>query len=90
MSVLRSSGRGQRRAASNPSPIPLGRLFSISSPMSCITWFQYDGDALVAEYDGNHNLLRGYVHGADSAADGPLQRSEGAGLSDIRWLHSDH
>jgi hypothetical protein len=30
--------------------------------MSCITWFQYDGDALVAEYDGNHNLLLIDVH----------------------------
>jgi RHS repeat-associated protein len=69
---------------------PLGRLFSISSPASGITRFQYDGDALVAEYDGNHNLLRRYVHGADGVADDPLFWYEGAGLTDRRSLHADH
>jgi RHS repeat-associated protein len=66
---------------------PLGRLFSISSPTTGITRFQYDGDA---EYDGNHQLLRRYVHGADGVADDPLFWYEGAGLTDRRSLHADH
>jgi RHS repeat-associated protein len=45
---------------------------------------------LVAEYDGNHQLLRRYVHGADGVADDPLFWYEGAGLTDRRSLHADH
>jgi RHS repeat-associated protein len=73
---------------------PLGRLFEISNaPLNSggtITRFVYDGDALVAEYDGSHQLLRRYVHGADSAGDDPLFWYEGAGLTDRRSLQSDH
>jgi RHS repeat-associated protein len=73
---------------------PLGRLFETSNaPLNSggnITRFQYDGDALVAEYDASHTLRRRYVHGADSVADDPLVWYEGAGFGDVRWLHSDH
>jgi RHS repeat-associated protein len=72
---------------------PLGRLFETSNaPLNssgAITRFQYDGDALVAEYDANNILQRRYVHGADGAADDPLVWYEGAGLGDRRYLHSD-
>jgi RHS repeat-associated protein len=72
----------------------LGRLFETSNaPLNSggnITRFQYDGDALVGEYDASHTLLRRYVHGANSAADDPLVWYEGSTLSDIRWLHNDH
>ncbi|MGH8168859.1 MAG: hypothetical protein ACREQ1_16590, partial [Woeseiaceae bacterium] len=39
---------------------PLGRLFEISGPADS-TQFLYDGDRLVAEYDGSGNLERRYV-----------------------------
>jgi RHS repeat-associated protein len=71
---------------------PLGRLFETSNaPVNSggnITRFHHDGDELVGEYDASHNLLRRYVHGRGS--DDPLVWYEGAGLADIRWLHSDH
>jgi RHS repeat-associated protein len=41
---------------------PLGRLWQVTSGGST-TRFLYDGDALVAEYDGSNNLIHRYVHG---------------------------
>ena len=37
-----------------------------------VTRFAYDGDALIAEYDGTGVLRHRYVHGPDAAADDPL------------------
>ena len=48
---------------------PLGRLLEVDSGAS-VTRFLYDGDDLVAEYDGAGNLLRRYVHGGGT--DDPL------------------
>ena len=67
---------------------PMGRLFQTSGGSAGTTQFLYDGDALVAEYDGSGNLLRRYVHGP--GVDEPLIWYEGAGLSDRRTLHADH
>ena len=47
----------------------------------------YDGDRLVAEYNGA-TLVRRYVHGA--GVDEPLVWYEGASLADRRWLHTNH
>lgn len=58
---------------------PLGRLFQTSGG-GVTTQFLYDGDQLVAEYDGSGALLRRYVHGL--GADDPLLWYEGAGLAD--------
>jgi RHS repeat-associated protein len=66
---------------------PLGRLFQISSPSTGITRFLYDGDALVAEYDGAGTLLRRYVHGDGS--DDPLYWFEGSGLGQPHFPHAD-
>jgi RHS repeat-associated protein len=66
---------------------PLGRLFQVASG-SGATQFLYDGDELVAEYDGSGTLLRRYVHGA--AADDPILWYEGAGLAGRRSLFADH
>ena len=66
---------------------PLGRLVSTSQG-SGTTRFLYDGDKLVAEYDGNGALLRRYVHGV--AVDSPVLWYEGAGLADRRSLHANH
>jgi YD repeat-containing protein len=67
---------------------PMGRLFEISSG-SLKTQFLYDGDRLVAEYDGiSGALLRRYVHGP--GADEPLLWYEGSGLTLRRGLFANH
>jgi RHS repeat-associated protein len=67
---------------------PMGRLFEISSGGSK-TQFLYDGDRLVAEYDGiNGTLWRRYVHGA--GADEALLWYEGSGLTTRRGLLTNH
>jgi RHS repeat-associated protein len=50
------------------------------------TTFLYDGDALVAEYNGA-TLLRRHIHWP--GADVPVATWEGAGLTDPRYLHAD-
>lgn len=68
---------------------PFGRLYEISRN-GTTTRFQYDGDALIAEYDGSGNLTQRYVHG--SRANEPLVWFEGneVRLTDARYLLSDH
>jgi RHS repeat-associated protein len=66
---------------------PLGRLFQISSAAGT-TQFLYDGDELVAEYNGSGTLLRRYVHG--DADDDPLFWYEGAALDQPRFPHVNH
>lgn len=66
---------------------PNGRLFQLASG-GATTRFLYDGDALVAEYDGAGTLLRRYVHG--SGVDEPLVWYEGSGLGDRRSMRADH
>lgn len=68
---------------------PLGRLFEVSAN-SARTRFLYDGDELIAEYDGNGNLLRRYVHGAGD--DDPLVWYEGSAVdaSTRRSLQANH
>lgn len=65
---------------------PLGRLLTTASDGST-TRYLYDGDRLVAEYNGS-TLLRRYAHGA--GVDEPLVWYEGASLTNRRWLHGDH
>ena len=67
---------------------PLGRLFQVSSPATGITQFVYDGDELVAEYNGSGTLLKRYLHG--DGADDPMFWYEGAGLDQARFPHTDH
>ena len=66
---------------------PLGRL-NTTTAGSVATQFLYDGDELVAEYDGSGNLLRRYVHGPD--VDEPILWYEGSGLTTRRILRADH
>jgi RHS repeat-associated protein len=58
---------------------PLGRLFQTSggSPVTT-TQFLYDGDALVAEYNGSNARTRRYVHGR--GADEPVAVYDGDNL----------
>jgi RHS repeat-associated protein len=70
---------------------PLGRLWQVTAPGGAVTRFLYDGDALVAEYDGSNVLLRRHVHWA--GADVPVATFEvsgGTGLGTLRNLFADH
>ena len=68
---------------------PLGRLHQATIAGQS-THFLYDGDALVAEYDGAGNVLRRYVHGP--GVDEPVAEYAGATVSAStrRYLHADH
>jgi RHS repeat-associated protein len=68
---------------------PSGRLYSTVTG-SATTQFLYDGDRLMAEYDGSSALQRRYVHGP--SVDEPVVWYEGANFTtspDRRWLHAD-
>jgi RHS repeat-associated protein len=68
---------------------PLGRLFQTSGGASGVRQFLYDGDALVAEYNGSNTLLKRYVHGPGT--DEPVAQYDGAtvGLSNRRYTLPD-
>jgi RHS repeat-associated protein len=68
---------------------PLGRLFSTSGGAAGVTRFQYDGDALVAEYDASHTVRRRYFHGP--GVDEPILWDEGSAMdcSGTRFLHTN-
>ncbi len=65
---------------------PDGRLTKTTLNGGVIQYL-YDGDALVAEYDGTGQLLRRYVHGA--GVDDPLVWYEGNTTIDARYLLAD-
>jgi RHS repeat-associated protein len=67
---------------------PLGRLSqTLAGPTT--TQYVYDGDRLMAEFNGAATLpLRRYVHGA--GVDEPLVWYEGSGITNKRWYHVDH
>ncbi len=67
---------------------PLGRLRRTTGAV--VTDFLYDGDRLVAEYNGSGTLQRRYVHG--QSVDEPLIWYEGSTIasSSARWLHADN
>ncbi len=75
---------------------PLGRLFQTSGPSPGsggsgshpTTRYLYDGDALVAEYDGAGVMTRRHAHWA--GADVPMVSYAGAGLNQRSFLHADH
>ena len=66
---------------------PLGRLWQVMTPSS-VTNFLYDGDALIAEYDGSGALTERYVHGSNPGADDPMVWYDGGavGASSRRHL----
>ncbi|TXC65017.1 RHS repeat-associated core domain-containing protein [Sphingosinicella ginsenosidimutans] len=51
------------------------------------TRFAYDGDNMIAEYNGSSALQRRYVF--DPASGDPLVWYEGTGTSTRRWFHAD-
>ncbi|MBN8809655.1 MAG: hypothetical protein J0I47_15665 [Sphingomonas sp.] len=58
---------------------PNGRLWQTAGGASGTTQYLYDGDQLVAEYDGSGNLLRRYVHGPGD--DDPMVWFEGSAVT---------
>jgi RHS repeat-associated protein len=83
--LVRASGATNATLAYDP----LGRLWQVSGG-SGTTRFVYDGDRLVAEYNGSGSLLRRYVHGP--GVDEPVVWYEGSGVGPAsrRYLHTDH
>jgi RHS repeat-associated protein len=69
---------------------PLGRLFQTSSPTGPTTQFLYDGDKMIAEYNGSGALAKRYVHGPGT--DEPVAVYEGAalGVANRRYMLQDH
>lgn len=68
---------------------PLGRLYQVYRGGVSDTRFLYDGDALIAEYDGSGTLLKRYVHGAADGVDDPLVEFNGTSTFP-RYLFADH
>lgn len=70
---------------------PLGRLYEVNGSQTGIMRFVYDGDALVAEYNGSGAMLQRYVHGTAVGADDPLISYTGASalIGNARMLYSD-
>lgn len=67
---------------------PLGRLYETVGGGNT-TRFLYDGDELVAEYNGSGTMLRRYMHGKN--VDDPVLWYEGSSpAGGQRWLHNDH
>ena len=66
---------------------PMLRLYQTAGGTPGTTRFAYDGQDLIAEYNGSNAMLRRYVHGP--ADDEPLVWYEGSGTTDRRFLHSD-
>lgn len=71
---------------------PLGRLYETNVGGSSVTRFLYDGDELVAEYDGSGSMLKRYIHGPGE--DDVLAWLDGAGWggnwSNIHLAKRDH
>lgn len=66
---------------------PLGRLFEVAVNGAVATRFLYDGDALVAEYDGSGAMQKRHVHWV--GADVPAITYQGATLADPLYLFAD-
>jgi RHS repeat-associated protein len=68
---------------------PLGRLWQISGGSGGNQILLYDGDELVAEYNGNNVLTKRYVHGIDADDPVALYESASLGLANRDYLMSD-
>jgi RHS repeat-associated protein len=68
---------------------PLGRIFETYAGTPGTARWLYDGDALVAEYNGSGQVVRRYVHGA--GVDEPVALYEGAaiGFANRDYLEPD-
>ncbi|MGF7151960.1 RHS repeat-associated protein [Sphingomonas zeicaulis] len=62
------------------------RLLEQAGP-SATTRMLYDGQDMIAEYDGAGTMIRRYVHGP--GLDDPIMQYEGTGATTRKWLHAD-
>jgi RHS repeat-associated protein len=67
---------------------PLGRLRRLQTSDNVVTQFQYEGQALVAEYSDTGVVIRRHVPGPGS--DETLVTYEGANLTNRGWLITDN
>jgi RHS repeat-associated protein len=70
---------------------PTGRLYQVSGGPMGTQRFVYDGNAMIAEYNGSNVMLRRHVHGSNIAADDPLLWYEGSAQTATarRYVHTD-
>jgi RHS repeat-associated protein len=74
---------------------PMGRLHEVTNYVNGVsqgpTRFLYDGDALVAEFDGAGNVLARHIHGPAQGVDDPLVTYESpyVALGYARMLYAD-
>ena len=74
---------------------PMGRLHEVEGFIGGVTQgltrFLYDGDMLVAEYNGTGTMLKRYIHGPAAGVDDPIAEYAGAGVAvaDRRNLYAD-
>jgi len=68
---------------------PQGRLYKITSN-NISTYFVYDGDKLIAEYNDSDQVNKRYLHG--DSVDEPLVYYNGASVNDIsrNFFHANH
>jgi len=64
---------------------PLNRLYQVVDTVT--KRWSYDGDEVIAEYDGSNGVLARFVRGPGK--DEPLVWYNGSGTTDRRWLHPD-
>lgn len=67
---------------------PNGRLYEVTGEATGLRRMLYDGDALVAEYDGGGGMQQRYIHG--SGVDEPLIWYGGASLAAPKYYHANH
>jgi RHS repeat-associated protein len=68
---------------------PLGRLVQVTGANGAQTHFLYDGDRMIAEYDGLGNLLKRYVHGPGADEPVAVYYGAGLGLANRRYMMPD-
>jgi RHS repeat-associated protein len=68
---------------------PLGRLVQTSGGAAGTTQFLYDGDRMIAEYNGSGTLLRRYAYGAGTDEAVAVYEGAALGLANRRYMLPD-
>ena len=68
---------------------PLGRLVQVTDGAGVQTHFLYDGDRMIAEYNGSGTLLKRYVHGPGADEPVAVYYGAGLGLANRRYMLPD-
>ncbi len=89
--LVRAKNNSNGATTANVYYDPLGRLYNSNNNSSAgIVQYLYDGDALIAEFDGSNTILREYAHG--SGVDDPVYWLESniSSGSPSYFLQKDH